>query len=256
VITVASRTLESHAWGLGVRPERVLYLPNGPAPFFAQRHPIALEAQIAVRRALGVGDAPLAVYAGHLTYASEVDLIIEALPAVVEVVTDIRVVIVGGGPGLKPLQERVQRLRLSDWVLFAGWRPQQELPELLAAADVALYPHRDTLINRAKSPSKITAYMAMGKPIVASSVGESAEYLEGGRAGLLVPPDDAQAFAKGMVTILRDKTLAAELGQRAYERVWAQYDWQKRVGTIERAYCIAIEAHAASRCKCRPQMVV
>lgn len=240
VVTVASRTLESRMWSFGLRPECVFYLPNGPSPFFREHRQVPVEAQVGLRGALGVGDAPLALYIGHVSYGSEVNLLLEALPMVIEVFPDIRIVIMGSGDGIPVLQEQAQRAGLAERLIFTGWVDQQETPVYLAAADLALYPYRDTLINRSKSPSKITTYMAMGKPIVASAVGENVEYLDGGRAGLLVEPGNAQAFSEGMIALLRDPALAAKLGQRAERRVWECYDWAHQVVRVEKAYQTAI----------------
>ena len=238
-VTVASRTLQTQMWGLGLPPERVFYLPNGPDRMFRARRQVSPDAQRRLRQTLGVGDAPLALYIGHISYGSEVDLILEALPMVVGAAPDLRVVIVGSGDGVPALQAQARRAGLGERVIFAGWVDHQATPVYLAAADLALYPYRDTLINRAKSPSKITAYMAMGKAIVASAVGENVAYLAGGQAGLLVEPGDARAFAEGMVALLRDPARAAELGRRAEKRVWECYDWERQVELVERAYGVA-----------------
>jgi glycosyltransferase involved in cell wall biosynthesis len=240
VVTVASRTLQTQMWGLGLPPQRVFYLPNGPDLLFRARRRMPVEAQRRLRQELGVGQAPLGLYVGHISYGSEVDLILEALPMVVEAIPDIRIVVVGTGDGVPVLQEQARRAGLAERVVFAGWVDHQRTPVYLATADLALYPYRDTLINRAKSPSKITMYMAMGKPIVASAVGENVEYLAGGRAGLLVAPGDARAFAEGMIALLRDPARAAELGRRAEERIWERYDWARQVVRVEQAYRIAV----------------
>jgi glycosyltransferase involved in cell wall biosynthesis len=238
-VTVASRTLQTQMWGFGLPPERVFYLPNGPDRLFRACRHVPADEQRRLRRELGVGDAPLAVYVGHISYGSEVNLVLEALPTVVEAAPDIRVVIIGSGDGVPALQEQARRAGLAERVIFTGWVDHQGVPLYLAAADLALYPYRDTLINRAKSPSKITAYMAMGKPIVASAVGENVEYLDGGRAGLLTAPGDPRAFAEGMVTLLRDPLRAAELGRRAEQRIWERYDWALQVREVEGAYRVA-----------------
>jgi glycosyltransferase involved in cell wall biosynthesis len=238
-VTVASRTLQTQMWGLGLASERVFYLPNGPDRLFRLHRQVPTQAQRQLRQELGVGDAPLALYIGHISYGSEVSLILEALPRVAQALDDIRIVIVGSGGGVPALREQARRTGLAERVVFAGWVDHARTPVYLAAADLALYPYRDTLINRAKSPSKITAYMAMGKPIVASAVGEIVAYLEGGRAGLLTAPGDARAFAGGMVALLRDPARAAQLGRRAEERIWECYDWSRQVAEVERAYQVA-----------------
>jgi glycosyltransferase involved in cell wall biosynthesis len=238
-VTVASRTLQARMSGFGVSPARVFYLPNGPDRLFRVHRHVPPETQQWLRQELGVGDNPMALYIGYISYGSEVSLVLEALPLVVAAIPDIRVVIVGSGQGLPALKEQSRRAGLSEQVLFTGWVEHQQTPAYLAAADLALYPYRDTRINRAKSPSKITAYMAMGLPIVASAVGENVEYLEEGRAGLLTTPGDPCAFAEGMLALLRDPARAAGLGRRAEQRIWERYDWTHQVAKVEEAYDVA-----------------
>lgn len=239
-VTVASRTLQTQMWGLGLSPQRVFYLPNGPDPRLRERQ-VSVAEQQELRRVLGVGDAPLALYIGHVSYGSEVSLVVDALPGVCKVIPSIRVVIVGSGDGIAALQDQARRAGLGERLIFTGWVDQEETPVYLAAADLALYPHRDTLVNRAKSPSKITAYMAMGKPIVASAVGEIVEYLGAGHAGLLVEPGNTRAFADGMIALLSDPARAGELGRRARQRIWEHYDWAHQVPKVEQAYSTAMQ---------------
>jgi glycosyltransferase involved in cell wall biosynthesis len=245
-VTVASRTLQTQMWGFGVPPARVFYLPNGPDRLYREQRAVSPAAQRRLRQALGVGAAPLALYIGHISYGSEVDLVIEALTRVIEHVPELRVVIIGDGKGLPALQEKAHTAGLTTHVIFTGRIDPVQTPVYLAAADLALYPYRDTLVNRAKSPSKITAYMAMGKPIVASAVGENVAYLDGGQAGELVTPGDARAFAEGMLALLRNPDRAAELGRRAERRIWAEYDWGRQVIQLEQAYRLALQKDRTS----------
>lgn len=236
MITVASRVLQTRVWGLGVDPERVTYFPNGPNPLYKTQRQVSSREVQALRRTLNVGDDPLAVYVGYISYGSEVGLIVQALPKVLKAIPNLRVVIVGSGEGLPELQRLAHAARMTEHLRFTGWVDHRETPVFLAAADLALYPYRDNLINRAKSPSKITAYMAMGKPIVATAVGEIVEYLDGGHAGLLVHPTDVEAFAAGMVSLLCNVERASELGRRAEHRIWEHYDWERQVDRLEEVY--------------------
>ncbi len=237
--TVASQTLESRMWGLGLPSERVFYLPNGPDRLFRERRRLSKDEQEQLRRRLGVGSGALGVYIGHISYGAEVSLLLEALPIVLQAAPKFRIVMMGKGKGTPAIQKQALRAGLAEHVIFTGWVDHSETPAFLAVADLALYPYRDALVNRAKCPSKITAYMAMGKPIIASAVGEIAAYLDHGRAGLLIEPGDARAFAAGIVTLLRDPVQAAELGQRAEQRIWACYDWAQQTPKMERAYELA-----------------
>jgi glycosyltransferase involved in cell wall biosynthesis len=121
-------------------------------------------------------------------------------------------------------------------ILNDRWMDHSLVPDYLAAADLAIYPYRDTLINRSKCSAKIIEYMAMGLPIIASRVGQNMEYIEHGASGLLAEPGDADSFAQMLLAALADPTKARAMGQAARERVWARFDWNKLVETVEQAY--------------------
>lgn len=238
-VTVASRTLQTQVWGFGVSPARVIYLPNGPDVFLRQSKPAGERRRAEIRARLGVDNATLAVYVGHIPRGNDLDIAIEALPRIVAEVGDVRLLIIGEGDGRPALEEQVHRLGLDERVIFTGWVDQTEVPAYLAAADVAIYPYRDTLINRAKCAGKVIEYMAMGKAVVTGRVGMNLEYIVHGESGLLTKPGDVGDFAAAMVRVLVDRNLAAKLGCNAEARIWAEFDWDTRVGEIERAYAIA-----------------
>ena len=238
-VTVASRTLQTQVWGFGVPPARVVYLPNGPDVLFRERKTVGQERRDEVRRRLGVGDAALAIYVGHIPRGNDLDIAIEALPRVAAEVGDVRLVVIGEGDGRPALEERVRALGLGERVIFTGWVDHADIPAYLATADVAIHPYRDTLVNRAKCAGKVIEYMAMGKAVVTGRVGMNREYIVHGESGLLTEPGDVDDFAAAMVRVLKDRALAAELGRNAEARIWAEFDWDARAGEIERAYAIA-----------------
>ena len=231
-------------WGLGVRDSRVLYLPNGPDPNLQQRvsldPPPFHDDGKRVRAALDVGDAPLAIYVGLVSLRSDLDLLVRAMPDVLAAIPDARLVIVGDGDGLPALQIQVQQAGLADRVIFTGRLAPDEVAPYLAAADVAVAPYRDTLINRAKCAAKVIHYMAMGKPIVSSRVGQNLEYLDEGRAGWLADPGSSADLAAGMIALLSDRQRAAELARRAQQRIWSHFDWRQQVIHLEQAYHTAM----------------
>jgi glycosyltransferase involved in cell wall biosynthesis len=105
-------------------------------------------------------------------------------------------------------------------------------------------PYRDTLINRSKCAGKVILGMAMGKAVVTSRLGQNLEYIEDGRSGVLTEPGDAADLARGLLSVLADREWAAELGRHARQRVWELFDWDARVGEVERAYRIALGREA------------
>jgi len=240
-VSVASRTLQTQAWGLGVDPARVVYLPNGPDPSLRVR-PVLTDAQRAeIRRGLGVGDGPLAIYLGHIPRGSDLDLAIDALVLLRSRLPDARLAIAGSGDGLPGLQKQAQAAGAADRVVFPGWVDHTRAPDCVAAADVAVNPYRDTLINRAKCAGKVVMAMALGKAVVTSRMGENLEYIQDGQTGLLTEPGNVVELSNALALALSDRDLARELGQHARERIWKRYDWDVQAPDVERAYGIALQ---------------
>jgi glycosyltransferase involved in cell wall biosynthesis len=235
-VTVASRTLQTQAWGFGARPERVFYVPNCPGARFRDWQPPPAAAVRAARARLDAGDAPLALYVGFINRNDALDVAVRAVASARRQAPGALLAVAGDGPGLPALRAAVGQAGLSDCVRFTGWVQAADVPALLAAADVAVFPYRDTLINRAKCSIKILEYMSAGKAIVTNRVGQNLEYLEHGRSGWLVEPGDEAGFAEALGALLADRAQAAQLGAAAQARIREKFDWRRWVGVVEQAY--------------------
>ena len=243
-VTVVSRTLHDQVTGFGVDPARIVYLPNGPDARLRQRAGVSGEQVAEVRERLGVGDSPLALYLGHIPLGTDMDLALDALNVLRERLPEARLAIAGVGDGLPGLQAQARRLGLGDRVIFPGWIEPEQAHVYVASADAVVNPYRDTLINRSKCAGKVILGMAMGKAVVTSRLGQNLEYIEDGRSGVLTEPGDAADLARGLLSVLADREWAAELGRNARQRVWELFDWDARVGEVERAYRIALGREA------------
>lgn len=246
-VTVASRTLQAQVWGWGVDPARVTYLPNGPDPALRHLPPATPGQTTAVRAQLGVGDAPLGMYVGHIPRGSDMDLAIQAMPVVCRALPEARLAIAGLGDGLAALQARAEELDVSGQVIFPGWIARDEVATWWAAADCAVNPYRDTLINRSKCAVKGVAAMVAGKAIVGTRVGEHLEYIDHGRTGLLAEPGDVEGLAQAMIAVLSNREWAAEMGRQARQRVWDRYDWGVRASVVEDVYRSACDGAGTRR---------
>ena len=219
-LTVASRTLESLVWSLGVSPCKVHYLPNGarsPRPGDGSK----------VRDKHGLGERPVVLlYTRFFEY--DPGRVVAALGQVLSEIPDARLLVVG--EGLFPQDDaRFDRLvaeaGLTQNVARAGWVPEEQLPGYFAAGDVAIYPFDDTLINRAKCAVKLADLLAAGVAVVADAVGQNVEYIVHNETGLLVPSGDAGAMARQVVQLLRDDARRRALASAAASRMSEHYSW-------------------------------
>lgn len=235
-VTVASRTLQTQVWGLGVDPARVLYAPNGPDVRWREEGRISAAQALQIRQDLQVGEGPLALYLGHIPHGSDLDLALAAWARIGDRIPEARLVIAGVGDGLPALQAAARQLGIADRVRFPGWVERERAALYLAAADLIVNPYRDTLINRAKCAGKVVQAMALGKAVLTSRMGENLEYIEHLKSGLLAEPGDVDDFARLLLRALSDPTLTATLGLNARQRLWERYDWEVRIDQVERLY--------------------
>jgi glycosyltransferase involved in cell wall biosynthesis len=240
-VTVASRALQTQVWGFGVRPERVVYIPNGIG-----------RTQIGDRRS--ESQFPNSDFRSPIlllyTRFWEFDVrdLVAALVPIVARCPGVRLLVVGRGERgqVQEFMRLAARAGVAQAIDNRGWVEPAQIPALLATADVALVPMDDTLINRARSLAKLLELMASGLPIVAGRVGQVAEYIEDGRSGLLVAPGDPAAMARAILTLLTDPPLRERIGQGARARVAQHYTWDYLAPVLEQAYHLARRFRAAS----------
>ncbi|MCI0330427.1 MAG: glycosyltransferase family 4 protein [candidate division Zixibacteria bacterium] len=143
--------------------------------------------------------------------------------------------IVGDGPLRPSLEKLAHKLGIHSRVAFTGVIDFEEIPRTLRTLDalVAPYPHMDGFYF---SPLKIFEYMAAGRPIVASRIGQVAEILENEKNALLVPPEDPEALASALFRLKSDRTLGEKLGKQAQKMVKVKHTWKNRLHTIQEIF--------------------
>ncbi len=236
-VTVASRALETQQWGLGIPPDRVTYLPNALDPVRYNVWPDQCEIMrhaVRIRTALSLDGPTVLLYTRFVEFAPEAVALFfsrvrAAMPAA-------RLLIVGGGMHNEDAHVRRALSEHNDATTFAGFVPFAEVPAFIRAADIAILPFADTLINRAKSSVKTLDLLAAGQAVVATAVGENMSGIRHNETGLLVPPGDPAAFVNAVVTLLANPERARALGDAARERAWREQTWAMQTETVEAIY--------------------
>ena len=181
-----------------------------------------------------IGNSPMVLYLGQLEGAAYVETFLQAALTVKKSFPGAKFVVVGGGILLKKLKKLAVQLNLDEEVIFTGYIPSNEVPKFVAAADVAIACLDDYPNTRCKSPLKIAEYMAAGKAIVASNVGEVSWMLQG--SGIIIPPSESESLATGIKTFLNNPEIAKELGAQARRRAEKYFNWHWSAEQLEIAY--------------------
>jgi glycosyltransferase involved in cell wall biosynthesis len=134
----------------------------------------------------------------------------------------VRVAFVGGGSDKPRLQHRVAELGL-DNVTLAPAVPPDQVPALLAAADICLVPLRDVPLFATFIPSKMFEYLAASKPVIGSVTGEPAQILREAGA-VVVPPEDSEALAAAIASLAGDPDRRAAMGRSGRSYVEKFFD--------------------------------
>lgn len=141
------------------------------------------------------------LFAGNIGTAQAVEVIVEAA-ALLKEYTDIHFVVVGEGSRWEWMKQEAQRLALSNLHL-PGRFPVETMPGLMQKASALLVTLADQEIFRATIPSKVQAYLAAGRPILACLNGEGASLVIEAGAGLAVPAEDGYALSEAVLRLYR-----------------------------------------------------
>lgn len=188
-----------------------------------------------LRASLGIpADSPLVGHVGRLCEVKGQRELVEAAARLVLRGSDLRVVFVGkdletGGAFQRELEARASRLGISDRIVFAGYR--HDVPAVLAELDLLALPSWIEGL-----PLVVLEAMALGKPVVATPVGGTAEAVVDGETGLLVPPGDVAVLADSIEAVLADPARARRLGSAGARRVRERFSDEQMVSEVLRVY--------------------
>ena len=188
----------------GVPAARIVAIPPGIDT--TRFHPGVSGAS--VRRELGLNTAPVVGLVANIRGSKGHNVFLEAARGVLSAQPGARFLIVGDGIGFDDVKRRVGALGLEHAVQMTGFR--RDIPEVMAALDVLVLPS----IRSEAASQVIPQALAVGTPVVATTVGGSGELVRDGETGRLVPPGDAPALAAAILAALADPTRARAQARR------------------------------------------
>ena len=226
LIVVVSESLRRHLQEAGVRPERIRVLPNAVDANLFHNRPDGEP----VRKRFHLGSRFVVGFLGTFKQWHGADLLMEAFQRLHQGDPDMHLLLVGDGPLRESLQEKIRQAGLEHEVTLAGKVTHQEVPLYLATMDVAVAPYPD-LSKFYFSPLKLFEYMAAGRAIVASRLGQIAEVIVDGESGLLFKPGDVEDLVRCIRRLREDSRLRLALGKQA-SMTSRSYTWSKNASQV------------------------
>ena len=225
----------------GVAAEKIVVNPNGVDP--EQFRPGI--GGLAVRHELGVADDKVLAgfvgtfgpWHGVLTLAEAIRLLPEDC--------GIRFLLVGAGKFREEVERIIRAAGRERQVIFAGHVAHERVPALLDACDILLSPHvpLEDGSEFFGSPTKLFEYMAMGKGIVASRLGQIGEVLADEDTALLVEPGNPQELSEAILRLSRSPELRHRLGAAARVTAVAKHTWKHNAERVLDAYLALADGH-------------
>jgi glycosyltransferase involved in cell wall biosynthesis len=195
-IVTINAALTEYLLTIGAPPSKTDTIPGGVD--LRRFDPQRIDPQI-MRQRYGFGDGDIVLFfmgwiypfSGLREVAADVVNLADAHPR-------IKLLVVGRGPGLAGLEGLVKEHEAQDRIVLTGYRPYDEIPQLIAAADICLLPAYDNEEMRHIVPIKIYEFLAMGKPVISTKLNGVMKEFEAGNGVMYVEKPEtvvAQAAA-------------------------------------------------------------
>jgi glycosyltransferase involved in cell wall biosynthesis len=212
-----------------VNPEKIVVMPNGvDVDLF---HP-GFNPEM-VREKIGIGKSdPVIGFVGGFQTWHGIDRLVESFARILKIKPAAKLLLIGDGRARQVVEEKIAACGVGPAVLITGFVPQEQVPELMAAIDVAVLPYPQLPRELWFSPLKLYEYMAASKAIVASRSGQIAEVIQDGYNGLLVQPGDVDALTAAIVRLLEDQALREELACNARRQAIEQHSWDRYIQAL------------------------
>lgn len=220
----------------GVSPDKLFHVPNGVD--LTRFQPVPRDERLAAE--LGISDTPTLGFLGTLFPWEGVAWLVSAAAELARRNVKFKLLIVGDGAEAPNIRSAIQRENASAFVSYVGRVPHEEVRRYYSIMDILVYPRRSLRIAELVTPLKPLEAMALGKPVLGSSVGGIRELVEPESTGLIFQAEDINSFCGQAIRLLRDAGLRSTLGSKAREMIAAEKNWKILAGRYDSVYDYAI----------------
>ena len=169
------------------------------------------------------------VFAGAMYYHRGLDILLEAIPYVIEKVPDAKFILLGSGAEMNKLKKIVSENKLEHSVEFKGWLKREEIPKNISDASIGIGPLRLTDVTSRALPIKVLEYMAVSLPIIAQKGTLPDDVLKNEKNGYFI--ENVNDLAEKIISLLNQPEKVEEMGIQSSKMV-QKFSWDKVVKKI------------------------
>lgn len=212
----------------GADPGRIQIIPNGVDPeVFTPR---TKSSQMLTRFQLSSSDR-IVVFVGSLFDFSGVERLVADFDAVKSRVPEAKLLIVGDGPSRQRIELLIKRKGLTKDVLLTGFRPFEEIPNLINLADVCILPFDLTPVTIDISPIKLVQYLACSKPVLSTNLPGVLDLFPPEESG--VAYTQSTRFVTALGELLSDAARTRSLGENGRAFILENFTWSRVIDRLE-----------------------
>jgi len=232
-VTTICEGLRGDMVARGISADKITVIPNAvDIEKFAQSG----EPDATLKEHLGLSGSVVIGFIGSFYAYEGLSLLLQAVPRMLEKVSNLKVLLVGGGPQDAELRSLTRQLGLQQSVVFTGRVPHDQVGKYYDLIDVLAYPRLSMRLTDLVTPLKPLECMAQGRLLVASDVGGHRELIRDNETGLLFPAGSADALADRIVSLVHQPERWPQLRTNARRFVETERTWAKSVARYQSVY--------------------
>lgn len=185
---------------------------------------------------LGIDGNKVLGFIGSFYGYEGIPFLIDALPAIINHIPDLKLLLVGGGPDEEAIQGRIRQHGLEDVVVMPGRVPHEEVQQYYNLVDVFAYPRLRMRLTNLVTPLKPLEAMAQGRLVVASNVGGHRELICDKKTGRLFRAGDRGSFVKTVTELFQERDQWDTMRANGRQFVEAERTWKDSVARYENIY--------------------
>lgn len=235
IVTVSEENRQNLQKWYRIKPEKITMNPNGVDPQLFKPDPRSGDE---VRRRHGIQDKVVVGFVGTFGVWHGVEVLASIMEDVIKENPKIHFLWVGDGIYKKKVIENIEKCHLQENVTLVGPVEHLEIPSFLNACDILASPHTPQVDGDEffGSPTKLFEYMAVGKAIIASSLGQIGQVLEHMKDAFLVEPGSKAELKKGILVLSENSSLRSFLGTNARAKALKMYSWKANACRVLAAF--------------------
>lgn len=237
-VTCICNGLKNDIANRGVNDKKITIIPNAVD---IQKFKFDQEADSSLKKTLGLDNQIVLGFIGSFYAYEGIPLILDALPEILKNKSNVKFLLVGGGPQEENIKARIEQLQLQDSVVMTGRVPHDQVQDYYNLVDIFLYPRLSMRLTDLVTPLKPLEAMAQGRLVIASDVGGHKELITNHKNGVLFQANQVTSLVTSVIELIEHSDQWSGMKQEGKRYVEDERNWKKSVGNYRDVYTSIID---------------